>query len=78
MFPGGACPRTSLEVRTCGARGRGHAAPKSSLFLVDRVGISAGVYNTQTKGRSAIRIFKPTALVSDESSIDRIKISTYS
>ena len=35
IFPGGACPQTTLE-----AHGSGYAAPKTSLFLVDRVGMS--------------------------------------
>lgn len=31
------------EARACGARRRGYATPKTSLFSVDRVGISVGV-----------------------------------
>ena len=35
FFPGGVCPQITVE-----AHGSGYAAPKTSLFLVDGVGIS--------------------------------------
>lgn len=38
-----------LEARTLGARGNGYAAPKTSLFLVDRAGISdLSIYGTHS------------------------------